>query len=115
MTDTERGPSPGHEYWNEPLEASKLRRRADTAWGSDAQINKAAEELSELAACLNRHQNGQQDPDELLEELVDARIMLWQLEAMFGADQIEATTRAALDDLADRLDKHGRINAGGQQ
>lgn len=55
------------------------------AFGEDAQFIKSAEEFAELAAALNRYLLGQEDWPTVLEEAVDARIMLEQLRIM-GAD-----------------------------
>jgi hypothetical protein len=96
MNETER--------WDQRLIESNLRKQADRSWGREAQINKAAEELAELTAALNRDLNGQQDREELLEELVDARVMLWQLELMFTAEELEAELDVALNDLEYRLE-----------
>lgn len=93
--------------WDHRLIESDLRKDADRAWGPTAQTNKAAEEFAEVTAALNRHLNGQQDRDELLRELIDARIMLWQLELMFTEAELEAELETALDDLAHRLNAHG--------
>jgi hypothetical protein len=92
------------ERWDGRLAESDLRKRAARQWGKDAQINKAAEELSELAAALNRLQNNQQDCDELLAELVDARIMLWQIELMWTDEELGAALDEGLDDLEHRLE-----------
>jgi NTP pyrophosphatase (non-canonical NTP hydrolase) len=93
--------------WDARLKESDLRKRTTRAWGPDAQKNKAAEECSELAAALNRDLNGQQDREELLEEFIDARVMLWQLTLMFTEEELGAALDAALDDLADRLEVYG--------
>jgi len=91
------------ERWDDRLAESDLRHRAAMEWGEDAQINKAAEEFAELAAALNRLQNNQQSFDELLDELVDARIMLWQLELLFGDEELADRLDELLDDLDARL------------
>ncbi|MFB6237541.1 MAG: hypothetical protein ABEH81_04135 [Halopenitus sp.] len=93
--------------WDDQLVESDHRERAEQAWGRDAQINKAAEECSELSAALNRMLNGQQDRDELLREYVDARLMLWQLELLFDVDEMEEALDVALDDLDERLEVFG--------
>lgn len=93
--------------WDARLEQSDLRHRALEAWGTTAQLNKAAEECAELAASLNRDLNGQQDRAKLLGEFIDATIMLWQVELMFSEEALEAALDEALDDLVDRLEVHG--------
>lgn len=93
--------------WDARLAQSDLRTRAARAWGDEAQLSKAAEECSELAAAINRDLNGQQDPDDLLTELVDVRIMLWQLTRGFGDAALAARLDERLDDLGERLPTEG--------
>ena len=87
-------------------------RDAETSWGVETQINKAAEEFSESAAALNRELNGQQDPDELRRELADAALLLEQIEhSLFDGEAIDAAIDEAMDELVDRLELHGKTNA----
>lgn len=100
-------PESERERWDAQLEESDLREHAAAAWGTDAQLNKAAEEFAELAAAINRDLNGQQDRDEFLRELVDARLMLWQVELLFTERELESGLADALDDLDHRLEVYG--------
>lgn len=87
--------------------ATELFVDAEYAWGDDAQIAKAAEECAELAAELNRAQNGQGSHEDLVQELIDVRIMLEQLTYWLDVDELERELADGLDDLDDRLAKHG--------
>jgi hypothetical protein len=92
-----------------PDRRRRLYTDARSSWGLEAQINKAAEEFSELAAALNRDLNGQQDPDELLNEMEDARLMLEQLEhSLYSSESVDAAVQEATDDLVARLEEHGK-------
>lgn len=93
--------------WDDRPAESDLRERADEVWGTEAQINKAAEVLSEIAAALNRHINGQQDPDEAGDEFVDARVMLWQMEMLWTDDQLTDRLDVLIDDLEERIERFG--------
>lgn len=93
--------------WDEALQESDLRHQAQDSWGDVAQLNKASEELSELTAALNRLQNGQQSRDDLLEEFIDAKLMMWQLELRFSDRELEDALDEALDDLEHRLEVYG--------
>lgn len=63
-------------------------------WGREAQMMKAAEELSEMAAAINRllccEKSGYRSREEVMAELqgewCDAEIMLNQLHVMLGMD-----------------------------
>lgn len=98
---------PATDRWDARLEESALRERADEAWGRTAQLNKAAEECSELAAALNRYLNHQQDHEALRGEFIDTYVMLWQLEVLFHEFELEDALDDALDDLEHRLGVHG--------
>ena len=64
-------------------------------WGREAQLMKAAEELSELAAAINRllccEKSGYRSREEVMQELMgewaDAEIMLNQLHVMIEMDE----------------------------
>jgi len=80
-----------------------LYDKAWIRWQQDQQLAKAAEEFCELAAVLCRAQNGQASLGEILEETVDARIMLEQLESQLSDEKLDQQMEKALDDLEDRL------------
>ncbi|CDK38211.1 hypothetical protein [Halorubrum sp. AJ67] len=103
MTESQEDKSEA-ERWDATLTESNLRMRADMAWSVDSQLNKAAEEFSEFSAAINRALNEQQERDELLQELVDARLMLWQLELRFTDEELAEELETALEDLEHRLE-----------
>lgn len=84
-----------------------LYRRAREEWGTDAQLTKAAEEFAEVAATINRLQNEQASRDDVLEELVDAQLMLEQLQLEYRDAEYQAALEEAIVDLEDRLDRYG--------
>lgn len=61
----------------------KILRTAIDRYGRGAQRDKAIEELSELIRALARCD----DPENVAEEMADVRIMLDQLELIFGNGQ----------------------------
>jgi len=93
----------GSNRWDYRLDNSDLRDRAARVWDTEAQRIKAAEELSEAAAALARGLNGQGDHEDLLAELVDARIMLWQMELLYSDGMLEEVLDELLDDLEMRV------------
>ena len=86
-------------------------------WGREAQLMKAAEELSELAAAINRllccEASGYRSREEVMAELqgewCDAEIMLNQLHGMLDMDD-EVYIRK-LESLEEKIRK-ARENAG---
>lgn len=94
--------------WDDAIhDAEDLYTDADMRWGPDAQMAKAAEEFSELAAECARDLNRQADQEAFLEELVDARVMLEQLAQHVTDDALEDAVDEALDDLQSRVEAEG--------
>lgn len=95
-----------------PDRRRQLYTDAKTSWGLEAQLNKAAEEFAELAAALNRDLNNQQDREELLQEMADARLMLEQLEhSLFDTVFVDDAIQQAAEDLRQQLNESG-VNEG---
>ena len=79
---------------------TKILKAAIRHYGSGMQRFKAIEELSELIRALARCD----DRDNISEEMADVRIMLAQLEIIFGnRDQVRQIEREKLKRLSDRL------------
>lgn len=94
--------------WDDAIhDAEDLYKSADMRWGGDAQMAKAAEEFSELSAECARDLNGQADPEEFLEEIVDARLMMEQIAQHITDDALEAAVDEALGDLERRVGTEG--------
>ena len=98
------------------MSEQEIYREAIRRWGPNAQTSKAAEELCELAAALNRYlsqiyaHEGEADYDELgrlleaiAEEMADAEIMLQQLRMIFGGPKVNAWKAHKIRRLAERL------------
>lgn len=75
---------------------------AITEWGSEAQIDMAIEEMSELTtALLHARRNREAN---IAEEIADVRIMIAQLELIFkNSDEVEKIKAEKIDRLARRL------------
>ena len=91
-----------------------ILRGAIAHYGSGAQQMKAIEELCELIRALARAD----DPDNIAEEMADVRIMLAQLEIMFGnRAEVRAWELRKLRRLSERVhvgDEIGGDGDGGQ-
>lgn len=79
-----------------------LQTAIDT-YGSDAQMLMAIEEMSELtkAICKYFRSNDSRATESIIEEMADVKIMLAQLEIMFGSPT--AVEKEKLERLAGRL------------
>jgi len=97
------------ERWDDDVhDATDLYRAAARSWSNDAQMAKAAEEFAELAAVCARDLNRQADQQQMLEELVDARIMMEQIAQHITDEALEDMTDEKLAQLDERLKEHGR-------
>lgn len=73
---------PEHYGWDWRLRtehAQDILRGAMDRWGEPAQIDMMGEESAELSRAVHRYQNGRDEVDALVEEVVDARILMEQL------------------------------------
>lgn len=52
-------------------------------WGVDSQLNMAIEEMSELTKALCKFFRGEEDIDNIHEEIIDVEIMIEQLKRIF--------------------------------
>ena len=77
--------------------------RAIDHYGKDMQLNVAIEEFSELIKEICKHKRGEDNLDNIIEEMADCQIMLSQLRIIFGI-RIDDISRVKWEKL-DRLEK----------
>ena len=66
----------------------EIYKKAGLKWGESSQIIVAIEELSELINQLSKHLNGKcKDMAHIVDELADSRIMIEQMEFIFGVQE----------------------------
>jgi len=87
-----------------------IYRRALRHYGDRHQLNKMAEEASELSAAISRYKNRDASNDEtlliaLVEELADVEIMCQQMRLVFGDQPVDAAKRQKLERLERRLEE----------
>ena len=61
--------------------------RAVEVYGKDMQLNVAIEEFSELIKEICKNKRGEDNLDNIIEEMADCYIMLMQLEIIFGIEE----------------------------
>ena len=86
--------------------------RAIETYGKDMQLNVAIEEFSELTKEICKHKRGEDNLDNIIEEMADCTIMLSQLRIIFGIrlDDISRIKWEKLERLAKRLDERNSDN-----
>ena len=60
--------------------------KAIEVYGKDMQLNVAIEEFSELTKEICKHKRGEDNLDNIIEEMADCYIMLSQLKIIFGLE-----------------------------
>ena len=85
-------------------DGGEIFRRALEAFGAQAQVMMAIEEMSELTKELCKNGRGQENATHIAEEIADVQIMLRQMVMLFDcAGQVETFRRYKLERLADRI------------
>lgn len=95
----------------------KIKLIAD-AYGYDAQSRQCIEEMAELTQAINKFWRKQGTDyktlverthikDNLLEEIADVQIMLWQMEYLLNAD-VSAIIEQKLDRQLERIKSNGK-------
>lgn len=79
--------------------------KAIETYGKDMQLNVAIEEFSELIKEICKHKRGEDNRENILEEMADCYIMMEQLEIIFDIkfDQINAVINQKMVRLEKRL------------
>ena len=67
----------------EMKELRRLCKKAVNKWGIDFQLDMVIEECLELQHALYKHKRGKVSYEKVIEEAIDVKIMLIQLEEMF--------------------------------
>ena len=67
-----------------------IYKNAVIVFGQSHQIAKAIEELSELIKELSRYLNDENNKHQIIDEIADAYIMLYQVRDIFGCKRVDA-------------------------
>lgn len=84
-----------------------LMKAAIEKWGIDLQIDLAQEECAELIETIAHYRRGRLNSNKkLIEEIADVKIMIRQLEMMFGEDEVDLVVQQKMDRLSSRLNRN---------
>lgn len=75
-------------------------------YGIEAQIWMAIEEMAELSNAIAKHRRDRVTREDVCEEIADVAIMMIQLAAIFGPDEVNDYLEQKIDRLDKRLAKH---------
>jgi len=89
----------------------ELMQKAIQKWGIDLQIDLAQEECAELIEAIAHWRRGRDDCNtKLIEEIADVKIMIRQLELVFGVDAVEDVVQYKMQRLASRIERNSFEN-----
>jgi NTP pyrophosphatase (non-canonical NTP hydrolase) len=75
-------------------------------YGTEAQIWMAIEEMSELSNAIAKHRRDRVTREDVCEEIADVAVMMIQLAAIFGPDEVHECLEEKINRLEKRLIKH---------
>mgnify|MGYP002674828771 CR=1 FL=1 len=85
-------------------DGGEICRRALEAFGAEAQVVMAIEEMSELTKELCKHRRGRDNVEAIAEEIADVEIMLRQMAILFDCSfTVDKFRRYKLERLAGRI------------
>jgi NTP pyrophosphatase (non-canonical NTP hydrolase) len=82
----------------------QILKLAIAKWGEELQTNLAQEECAELIAAIAHYRRGRTNSlDAMIEEIADVKIMITQMEIMFGKDKVDEVVIRKIERLSKRL------------
>lgn len=75
-------------------------------YGADAQKTMVVEECSELINALAKQRRKRTSDMDIVTEIADVQIMLWQMTALYGADAVNMEIAKKMKRLSERLREH---------
>ena len=80
-------------------------QKAILKYGCTAQIIMAVEEMAELLNALAKERRGRATQNDIVTEIADVTIMMWQLSIMYGEQAVEMEIERKIKRLQERLEK----------
>ena len=90
-------------------EISQIVSRALHHYGTPAQMAKAEEECAELIVALKHYKLGKVAAQDVITELADVMIMVWQMAEVFDSEALVDELKRKLVRLRDRMDLEDKI------
>ena len=80
-------------------------QKAILEYGCTAQITMAVEEMAELLNALAKERRGRATQEDIVTEIADVTIMMWQLSLMYGEQSVETEIERKIERLKGRLER----------
>lgn len=75
-------------------------------YGEDAQKTMVVEECAELINVLAKQRRKRTSDSDIITEIADVQIMLWQMTALYGDDAVNTEIAKKMKRLSERLQEH---------
>ena len=80
-------------------------QKAILKYGCTAQITMAVEEMAELLNALAKERRGRATQNDIVTEIADVTIMMWQLAIMYGEQAVEMEIERKIKRLQERIEQ----------
>ena len=80
-------------------------QKAILQYGYTAQITMAVEEMAELLNALAKERRGRATQNDIVTEIADVTIMMWQLAIMYGEQSVEMEIERKIKRLQERIEQ----------
>ena len=80
-------------------------QKAILKYGYTSQITMAVEEMAELLNAIAKERRGRATQKDIVTEIADVTIMMWQLALMYGEQSVEMEIERKIERLKERLEK----------
>ena len=80
-------------------------QKAILTYGCTAQITMAVEEMAELLNALAKERRGRATQNDIVTEIADVTIMMWQLAIMYGEQAVEMEIERKIARLKERIEQ----------
>ena len=80
-------------------------QKAILKYGCTAQITMAVEEMAELLNALAKERRGRATRDDIVTEIADVTIMMWQLSLIYGEQSVEMEIERKIKRLQERIEQ----------
>lgn len=87
----------------EVKEVQRICLDAITKYGVESQERMMVEECAELVNALMKQHRGRVGLDDVITEIADVQIVLWQMGYLYGVDKVNAEIERKLTRLRDRM------------
>lgn len=87
------------------MDYKQTLKKAITKYGCTAQITMAVEEMAELLNAIAKEHRGRVTPYDIITEIADVTIMMWQMALIYGEQDVEMEIKRKIERLKERLEK----------